>query len=92
MYAIRSYYALHGALDQRPHIGLDLVDAVVPAQPLVQLGIEMSAHLAEIVVDAFAVALERVHVAEDHADGVVQLVGDPRHQTAERGHLLRMDP
>jgi hypothetical protein len=44
----------------------------------------------QVALQAVAVALQRVHVAQHEADRVVQLVRHAGHQAAQRGHLLGM--
>ena len=78
------------AVHQRGQILHDVVDAQLLAQRL-ELGRQLElVHRFQVAAQTPSVALQHVHVAQHEADGIVEFVRHTRHQSAQRGHLFRM--
>ncbi len=77
--------AFQRPVDQRAEVFHERVDAVGAAQ---FGGVAAGVDAGEIVRQAATVAVERVDVAVDEADGVVEFVGDAGDEPAEARHLL----
>ena len=89
--------ALDAALEERGDVRQDVVHVELRAQllePGQRRRIELRAVRAVRLEHARqrpGIGLQEVHVAQDEADGVVQLVRDAGDETADRRHLLAVD-